>query len=81
MTLAQWWARLLGRPMFPAKPLTHGGVIQRRPAPPAVPGPLQMTLIDTPHGSQRLGWVCYGSEPEAIAAITAPEHQGSRRVP
>lgn len=66
------WLRLFG-PMFPAKPLRDGGVIQRRPKTP------DLTLVDTGCGYKRLAWRYEGTRPEVIAEVIKPSEQHATR--
>lgn len=53
------WARLMGLPLFPAKPLKDGGVLQRRPTEaPLAPKAVYMTAMARPDGPiyRQLGW-------------------------
>ena len=77
------WQRIFGGPMFPAKPLKDGGVIQRRPEP--APTQPVMVVVTTPSGSQRLAWRIPGDTPlqivnKLIEHTDLYAHQGSRRA-
>ena len=59
------WARLLGRPMFPAKPLKWGGVIPPRTKVET------MRLIAKANGEAEIGWKIPGdSDREIIEWVT-----------
>jgi hypothetical protein len=53
------WARLLGRPMFPARPLRWGGVIHPTPAE-------RLIKVYRPNGEFELGWTIPGDTDEQI---------------
>ena len=58
------WARLMGGPMFPAKPLKWGGTIHPNPQ-----ASRSVRMVLTPHAdgiSERLAWYIPGEQDDEI---------------